>query len=285
MSATGHEPWILGIGNTNELSFCCQGFVASTRLRRHLWLPFVPDTTEYPNFWDGLALFCTRQRISDLRIERSPSIPLLLGEVERQNTADYELELDAPDWQAKVAPKHMANVRNALSHGITVHRTTDPNACVAHVRLVNESLERRRMRGEKIHFVNTRLSNSTKLLSEGAGELFQAVGGDTIVSSAIILKSPQGAFYESAGTSATGRVSGASHLLLFSAAQSLRFEGIRRFNLADGDAPSPGLKQFKRRFGAAAVPTVSVTCYLGSRIKKMVSESLATFNSRIKGGV
>ena len=110
---------------------------------------------------------------------------------------------------------------------------------------MNASLERRAKRGEEVETV--RQGHGQALLASGAGELFQAVDGDEILSSMLILRASQGAYYESAGTSPDGMKIGASpflvsrvaHVLKKKAAASSTWEAPPRTILACSDS-KPG---------------------------------------------
>jgi len=81
-----------------------------------------------------------------------------------------------------------------------------------------------------IRDVQGKLPEWILFIETGAGELFQAVAGGEILSSAVVMRAAQGAFYESSGTSPEGMKCGASQFLIYSIARALREESIRTFN-------------------------------------------------------
>jgi len=91
------------------------------------------------------------------------------------------------------------------------------------------------------------------LLNSRAGELFQTLKDDRVLSSILILRSSQGAYYQSAGTLPEGMKLGASAFLVSSVAAILKQEGSRVFNLGGATADNPGLRRFKAGFGAREV--------------------------------
>jgi lipid II:glycine glycyltransferase (peptidoglycan interpeptide bridge formation enzyme) len=101
-------------------------------------------------------------------------------------------------------------------------------------------------------------------VQQGAGNIVQAVKGDRILSSALVLKAEQGAYYQSGGTSAEGMACGASHYLLVEIARALQQAGMRSFNLGGTRDASSGLALFKSRFGARVVKLESATFHVGS---------------------
>jgi GNAT acetyltransferase-like protein len=97
-----------------------------------------------------------------------------------------------------------------------------------------------------------------------AGELFQAVQGERVVSSDFILHSAQRAYGQSLGISPEGMNVGASHFLIFSICKQLESEGVRTFNL--GGAPKgSSLSGFKAVFGASEISLSACFCDLGPR--------------------
>jgi lipid II:glycine glycyltransferase (peptidoglycan interpeptide bridge formation enzyme) len=86
-------------------------------------------------------------------------------------------------------------------------------------------------------------------LATGAGILSQAVLKDQVLSSALVLLSKSGAYYQTAGTSPEGNELGASPFLVFETARNLRERGLEIFNLGGVSGVNPGLDGFKNGFG------------------------------------
>jgi hypothetical protein len=112
------------------------------------------------------------------------------------------------------------------------------------------------------------------ILQAGAGTLYQAVIGDQVLSSALVLKAARGAYYQSSGTSPDGMACGASHFLVCEIARTLRDEGMELFNLGGADPQNRGLWEFKSGFGAIPVPLESAGVWLGSTLTKKASTAV-----------
>jgi len=282
--AYGHQPWLLGIKRGGKLIAACYGFLASGRLNSALEIRSLPDLPWDEVFWDGLVRFCSMHRISYLLLDNRGSpgvrIPPLPGEVERYDQCDYVLDLRDPEWEQKVATHHWRKIEMALQSGLTLRRTGGADACREHAQLRLASMERRHKRGELTpDKVEKGFPTALLLTEKGAGELFQAVAGSKALSSALVLKATEGAYYDSAGTSPEGMKCGASHFLIYSIARALREESMRVFNLGGAES-DPGLSLFKSRFGATPVPIESAKFYLGSDLRRKLTDA-AHFLRRI----
>jgi hypothetical protein len=283
MRALGQQGWLLGTERGGELIAGCYGFLSSGHLNRSLEISSLPDIPCDDAFWDGLMRFCSLHGITYLQLENSflsgRHIPPLPGEVERRDIRQYVLDLGDPGWERKVARKHRQNIKRALETGATLRRTAGADACREHVRLMAMSMERLRKRGEAVSGagVERQWSLCFQFTQKRAGELFQAVAGSEVLSSAVVLRAAEGAYYESAGTSPEGMKCGASHFLLYSIARVLREESVRTFNLGNAEVPgdpgasNPGLELFKLRFGATPVSVESATFYLGSNLRRRLT--------------
>ena len=109
------------------------------------------------------------------------------------------------------------------------------------------------------------------LLESGAGELFQAMLGDQVASSLLVLRSSTGAYSESSGNSPEGMTIGASHFLRYETAIALQQDGKRVFYLGGARAHETGLRSYKSGFGTTLLPMSSVTAYLGGPLRRKVS--------------
>jgi len=275
MRAVGNQAWLLGSERRGELIAGCYGFISSGYLNRNLSIPSLPDVPCDDLFWDGLMRFCSLHRITYLQLDRSAPgarIPPLPGEVERRAVCEYVLYLGDPEWERRLTQHHRRKIKRALQTGLTLHRTAGVDACREHLRLMAASMDRRRKRGESIvGTVEGKLPEWILFIETGAGELFQAVAAGKVLSSVVVMRAAQGAFYESSGTSPEGTKCGASHFLLYSIARVLREESVRTFNLANAEAPNPGLRLFKLRFGAVPVSHEAATFYFGSDLRRRLT--------------
>ena len=148
-----------------------------------------------------------------------------------------------------VSTQHRRNIVRASKAGLSLRRTREASACAKHLELMDASTERRASRGEKVDSGQDS-ARPLALLASGSGEIFQAVMGEQVLSSILVLRSSQGAYYQSAGTLPEGMRLGASPFLVSQVAALLKQEGARVFSLGGASAESPGLRRFKAGFGA-----------------------------------
>jgi lipid II:glycine glycyltransferase (peptidoglycan interpeptide bridge formation enzyme) len=107
----------------------------------------------------------------------------------------------------------------------------------------------------------------------GAGDLFQVVRDDAVLSSMLVIMSRAGAYYHSAGTSQEGMEIGASHFLVHSVARTLQEGGVKIFNLGGAEIENPGLRAFKSRFGTMPVETEAVRAVLCGALHRRFVEA------------
>jgi lipid II:glycine glycyltransferase (peptidoglycan interpeptide bridge formation enzyme) len=110
------------------------------------------------------------------------------------------------------------------------------------------SLERRQARGENVVAAGN-AQEILALVGAGAGEIFQAVLGDQVLSSILVLASTRVAYYHSAGTTPEGMRAGASAFLIGAVAMELKSAGVAEFNLGGAEPENEGLYRFKSGFG------------------------------------
>jgi lipid II:glycine glycyltransferase (peptidoglycan interpeptide bridge formation enzyme) len=135
---------------------------------------------------------------------------------------------------------------------LSVHPSREASACAQHLRLMNASLERRAKRGEDVE-IREQHARTLAVLTTRAGELFQVVNGEKVLSSILILRSSRGAYYQTGGTPPEGMKLGASPFLVSRVATILKQEGSRVFDLGGATTDNPGLHRFKAGFGTREV--------------------------------
>jgi hypothetical protein len=234
----------------------CTAFVRSGRLNRSIEVPSRPAFAQAPagaqTFWSGLRTFCADDGITRAQIcsfaAKAGALPELGEQIARKLRWEYVLELRSPQALVGMRKGHAYEVKRARQAGLNLRRTREPQACTQHVALMNESMLRRRERGENVSGVEPSAAYRS-LLESGAGELFQAVQGEEVVSSNMFLLAPRGAYNHTQGTSPAGMKCGAAHFLLHEAANSLAAEGRTTFNLGGTDQAGSGLEKFKTGFG------------------------------------
>ena len=288
---TGWTSWVLVQGNTSgEVTCGCGAFMKRKGLNRKLEIPSLPALPDDTSFWVDLRAFCRRHYVTKLELGtfgsppgvRIPAVggcPLAAksgfgwarihgsdqcGRRSRhcmhRTRCEWILDLDL-DIDAQIDRRHKAHIKKARRAGVVVKRGWSIEAVSAHRAMIGNSMERRRARGEEVPSVGPS-GEFVALLQSGAGELYQAVSSGEVLSSGLVLRSPNAAYFHTRGTSPEGMAIGASHIVVHSIMTQLKAEGMRTFNIGGADEGS-GLERFKKRFGASPAHTESATCYLG----------------------
>lgn len=273
--ALGFDAWLFGVEQLSTMQSASLGLIKSGRIRRSLTINSLPQLSGDSPFWTGIEAFCTDRGITDLELATFASpesvIPRLKGEIERIQRTEFILSLGGRDVVAELSKHHRERVKKGRKNGLTIRRTRSDEALDAHIGLRAHSMGRREARGEKVPHDFARES-AARFLESGAGELYQAMLHDEIVSSLLILRSASGAYFESAGTSSSGMSIGASHFLLVETARALQTDGVVTFFLGGARRSEEGLYSYKAGFGSVAIDTESVSAYVGGRWRRGVSE-------------
>lgn len=289
-SSDGWRGWIIGMkGADGHLVLGCSAFVKTRGWNRKLEIPSLPCIDASSAFWPGLIAFCRRHYITKLELDTfgTPTgirIPYI-GDCVHHTRCEYILDLTG-DIDARIDRRHRSHIKKAARSGIEVIRTRAPEAVAAHRKMIGLSMSRRRDRGEDVPFVG-KAEGFTMLLDSGAGELFQAVLGDEVLASGLVLMAPGGAYFHSRGASPHGMRIGASHYLLRHIMEVLKDEGLTTFNIGGAEEGS-GLARFKKRFGAQRMELTSATCYVGPgwvREFNRIAQRLRTDNHAITSGL
>lgn len=278
----GREGWLLGVEDGAALQNAALCFVERGRVRRSLVVPSSPPVSASSPFWPGLDAFCRAHGITDLEISTfatpESAIPPVRGETDRVRRTEYALSLASADLWAGVSKSHRDRIKKARKNGLTVRRDASDAAIDAHVALHVNSMDRRKSRGENVSLEFER-SVSAALLAAGAAELFQAMHGEHVASSLLVLESPKGAYSESSGNSTEGMSIGASHFLRYETAVALQAEGIEMFYLGGARAHEEGLRAYKSGFGTTPIDTDAVIAYVGGKLRRGVSAVIETLQS------
>lgn len=261
LRSLGAQPCFLGGYNENQLTSGCVAFLSGSFLRRTLTIPSLPDLTDPPVFWRGLLEACRKMKVWHLQIDsfasRASEIPQLAGELTRRPRVEYVLDLERENVLDGFSTQHRRNISRASKANLTIRRSGEESACAQHFELIDASLDRRAHRGEEIQRLEMALPSA--LLASKSGEIFQAVDGDRVLSSILVLKSRQGAYYQSSGTLPDGMKLGSSPFLIAQVAAMLKQEGVRVFNLGGAGDDSPGLQRFKAGFNTREVRLEAAT--------------------------
>jgi hypothetical protein len=257
----GAQACFLGWCAENEVVSGCVAFLSGSFLRRCLNLPSLPNVPDPPAFWRGVLKTCRELKVWNLQIESYASqvgeIPPLPGELTRRNRVEYVLHLGRENVLDGVSSQHRRNISRASKAGLSIRRTRAQSACTRHHELMDASLERRANRGEMVPRLE--MAMPLALLASQSGEIFQAVDGDRVLSSILVLRSSTGAYYQSAGTSPEGMKLGASPFLISQVAGILKQEGVQLFNLGGAGEDNPGLQRFKAGFNVRQIALQAAT--------------------------
>jgi GNAT acetyltransferase-like protein len=270
----GLECWLLALEESGTERAVAVALIRSGRIRRSLTIPSCPDIPPESPFWKGVEAFCRAQGITDLEISTfasaKTSIPPIKGETGRIQRTEFELPLPGRDLYRELSHHHRERVKKARKRGVVLRRTRSADALREHIVLRQNSMTRRKARGEHVppHLDDI---DAKALLASGAGELFQGILEEKILSSLLILRSERGAYFESAGNSPEGMHIGASHFVVLETATTLQAEGFETFFLGGARPHEEGLIAYKSGFGPVSVPTELVVAYVGSRIRHRLS--------------
>lgn len=271
-AALGFEPWVLGAWKGESLVSGCTAFLKSGRINRRLEIASVPCVASDDVFWDGVIDFCSQKKVTVLEVGSFGSscahIPQLGDETGRRARSEFLLDLSRPLELGRLSSNHRRNIRRAEKEGLVVRAETSAEACRGHGRLVTASMDRRKQQGETVNGLSQE-HVFLAFIQHGAAEIYQAALSDKVLSSVMVLRAPQGAYYQSAGTDQEGMARGASHFLVWSVAQELQRRGVGIFNLG-GAQEGTGLGRFKLGFGSDKTDLETAQFFLGTKIRKML---------------
>lgn len=270
----GCDAWVMGVRDSaGKFRGGCGAFLRSGRLNRALTIPSLPKVDPDSPFWSGLRDFAKKFAVTQLELGTfsSPAgvaIPRVVPHCRHSTRTEYLWDL-TDDPASRLASNHKRNLKKGRAAGLSVRQSRSDHAAHTHLALMNRSMERRRSRGEDVPDVGD-LPDLKACLDSGAGTLFQALLGSSVLASVCVLRAPKGGYYQSAGTSPEGMSVGASHFLLHAIAQQLKIEGAETFNLGGADENS-GLARFKEGFGSSIVQLEQAECYVGPVWRRMAS--------------
>jgi len=281
------EGWLLSLEDADAVRAAALCFVVRGRLRRTLTIPSSPPIALESPFWHGLRTFISDQGITDLEISTFASpeskIPRWPGELERIERAEFIMPLASVELLPRVSRTHRQRISQGRKSGLVARRDNSDAAIDAHAALHINSMNRRRLRGEKVSLEFDR-ERSAALLASGAGELFVAMLGDHVAASRLVLRSLTGAYSESSGTSNEGMTMGASHFLQFETALAMQAEGVEIFYLGGVRPHEAGLRGFKAGFGSTPIDTQSIVAYVGGPVRRRLSSAVQWLRSSAING-
>jgi hypothetical protein len=285
--ALGVECRLLAVESAGRMRAAALGLIRRGRLFKSLDVPSTPGVDVESVFWSGLDAFCREGKVTNLQLSTfaspSVSIPRLRGEEARTPRTEYQLALNGRDVYAELSTHHRTRVRKARARGLTVRRAVSGDALDAHVALQSNSMARRRERHEAVPLEFSSAEDAA-LLANGAAELYQAMSGDDVASTLLIMRSRRGAYFKAAGTSPEGMRVGASHFLVLETAVALQSEGVEVFHLGGVRREEEGLRAFKAGFGGVPVEGEAVAAYVGGRLRRRVSAAVETIQRTVTPG-
>ena len=273
----GYAVWLLALrGADGDFATGCLGLLTTGRLNRTLEIPSLPALGVDGAFWSGLGELCRSRGVTTLALDTfaSPAgtvIPELWARSTRRDRQEFVVDL-VGEASTRLGSNHKRNVKKAQKAGLQLTRTRGSDAVAVHHALMTSSLDRRRTRGEEVSDAAASKDHRAFLESQ-AGELFQAVSGTTVLSSVLVLRAATSGYYQSAGTSAEGMATGASHFLIHAIGQALQSEGATTFNLGGADEGS-SLARFKEGFGARCVGLPSAQCEVGPHWRRVATRAI-----------
>jgi hypothetical protein len=280
--AGGMEAWLFRVCDDKNLMTGCPAYVRAGRLGRLLEIQTLPRGVD-ALFWSGVERFCREQRITDLVIDtfgaEPTSIPAIATETARKRRSEYVVDLRAAELHRGLSSGHRRNLARGEKAGLRLRIATDAEACANHASLMAASMTRRHARGESVSGVAA--TTVSDYVVSGAGALYQALQGDAVLSSILVLHAERGAYYHSAGTSPEGMGVGASHFLVYNVARTLAEKGFEAFNL--GGADEAGLSRFKSGFGSTKIDLEAVRCLFGSALRTKLVGMLRDWLNRDGG--
>jgi hypothetical protein len=180
--ALGAQVWVAGLRQGQDWLAACPLLIRQGRWHRSLELESLPVLPQVDVFWDGWQRLCGQHGITQGEIGTYASLPVtipsLRGETERHERCEHLLFLKEDDLLKQTSSHHKRNIKRGAKAGLQLRCVTDAQACQVHARLIGQSLERRRERGETVAGdMDTREYEA--YLQCGAGQLFQAALADT----------------------------------------------------------------------------------------------------------
>lgn len=280
----GDVPWSFMLRGHGAVTDACLGFMRQGVLNRSLEVASLPPLHHADEFWSGLLNYCDAYAVSSVSVQNFGSadvrLPALRSASSRKARSEYVLRLADRDVIKAMRPSHRQRASRAAKSGLKVAQTSDVSRCAEHLRMMAASCRRRTERGEAVSLHETAAMTyeaqvMEAYLTSGAGILFQALRGDHVLSSALVLLAERGAYYQTSGTSSEGMNCGASHFLVSSIAQQLQADGKEVLNLGGVDETGSGLEEFKLGFGAERRNMEAVELFVGHPLRRYMTVVLS----------
>ncbi len=264
------------------------GYLTGRSFSRDLDLTSAPSCPDSGEFWNGVRNFCRENRVANISVDsycsRAVTLPTWSAPSQLRDRTEWVLQLNSPE-ELRFGSNHRRNINKARRLGVTATSTSDCAAATVHGELMAASMRRRALRGERVPVVKPAETHyECAFLRSGAARLFQAVLNGSVVSSLLVLQSPTGAYYQSAGTTPEGFEVGASTFLVSEIIKALASEGRNVFNLGGAGPEAEGLRRFKSGFGAKPVPLQAGNYQLSTPIQKGIQAAVRLLREPLEIG-
>lgn len=256
----GERLYMFGAAREGGGEEWCPAFLQHQRYGAAIEFPSLPVLVDPAAFADSVTQFCNATGVIEIGLHTfgspastiAPDVSTFGGETARCHRCEFLIDLRNGDLLAKLSRSHRQRVRQAQRAGLMLDRRRDLTACTEHAGLMSQSMSRRRARGEAPP-ADAVAQSLLPLLETGAGELFRAVRDGQVLSSMLILRSANGGYDQSSGSSPDGMAAGAAQFLIYETAEALRTEGSIVLNLGGVRPEETGLRDFKSHFGGTEV--------------------------------
>ena len=252
-AALGLQPWLFRHRESGEwvLAFSRHG-----RLTNTLELHCCMALTSSSPLWGGVSEWARAHRIARISVGSAGAdrfeVPSLGRLTLHRERSEYRILLADRDVWGAISRSHRDRVKKARKAGVQLLRSRETTKLESHLGLMNASMARRADRGEDVT-THESTDELEAYLRSGAGEIVQAVIGEDVLSSMVILHAARGVYSVSSGNSPRGMECGASHFLTCELALALQAEGYTLFNRAGARPEEIGLREFKSKFGAEQI--------------------------------
>jgi hypothetical protein len=283
-AAGGEVPCAFLLRDGSAIKSGVAGSLRTGRLGASLQIPTASAVPDPQSFWQQVQMFCKKHRVWNLSVQTfasdDASIPPLAGESVRRDRVEHVLAL-RPGEPFKFSSNHRRNINKARRANVVLTTSRSNEDQGAHLRLMQQSIQRRTDRGETIA-IPRETGFHAALLQYGAADLFQARVEGELLTSILILRSATSRYYHSAGSSKHGMELGSSAFLVAALAEMFAAEGLATFNLGGAVADEEGLWRFKTGFGGEQRQLQSVDASTEPQFVRVL-KYLTSLPGRIRG--
>ena len=173
---------------------------------------------------------CERQVVTKLELGtfNSPvgvEIPEI-GSCAFRTRCEFILDL-VGDPYARLTNRHRANIKKAQKAGLVIRRTRAATAVEVHQDADRSVHGPETLSAARTYPRSKARWTPSRCIESGAGDLYQAMVDDTVLSSALVLRHPGEPTATRQGPSPDGMNVGASHYLIHSISKELGGDGVR----------------------------------------------------------